>query len=270
MNKLVAYFKRTFKEPIKSLADADQKEKDVKKLLIGSLIVFVVGIVLSFVVKALGVIYYIGIAGLLAGGFLKLVIKRDRKRFKFLTCESCKTQASITTEEDFEKYVEYEILEVFPSFAEPYKLESKTPGVYDTVRVNGSVIMKGKLSLKCANCGEVKTTNFSVVPFRCSLSERDITYGMTPQFVELMKEKIKLVLDEWMDEENEYDIPLTTHSIYHESHQGTENTGLVVGSNNVEYKGVNIVYSRYPDEMIEGYFLRNEFECNILDEENKK
>ncbi len=269
MKKLKDYFKRVFKGEINTPEDLEQRKKDLKLFLIGSAVLLGITMLLQVLVSSsFGMLNMIGGFGLIIGGFLMFICKKIEKRFKFLTCNSCKTMANITNEEEFENLVHYEILDIKPHFDKVYTLEDdKAPGFYKELRVSAHITVKIGLALKCANCGAEKLGYFSIVPFKCQMSGRDIPMSTSAEYVNAWTDRIAEVLKDWLDEENEYDIPFTVTSIYHPNYENRGKPGC--DGAREEYKGVTITYSRGIDEMVDGYFLRKELNYTINEIEDK-
>ncbi|MBQ2810035.1 MAG: hypothetical protein IJF11_03990 [Clostridia bacterium] len=270
MKKLKDYFKRLFKGEINTPEDCEQRKKDIKKFLIGSAILLGITLLCQILISdSFGMLNMIGGFGLIIGAFLMLVVKNIEKRFKFLTCNKCKTVANITTDEEFEQLVHYEILDIKPHFDKLYTLDDdKKPGFYKELRVSAHITVKIGLALKCANCGEEKLGYFSIVPFKCQISQRDVPVSVSADYVTAWTDRIGEVLNEWLDEDNEYDIPVTVTSIYHPNYENRGKPGC--DGAREEYKGVTITYSRGIDEMVDGYFLRKELNYTINELETKE
>ena len=107
MNKIKEFFahlKHIFKDPIKNMDEAEQRQKEIMPLLYISLGVLVVGALLATLLKLgfLHIITVIGVVGAAAFGFLLVVINKAKTKFKALTCDGCGTIVHVSGDSNLE------------------------------------------------------------------------------------------------------------------------------------------------------------------------
>lgn len=111
MKNPLAYLKHIVKDPINTVAEADERKKEIMPLLYGSAGVLALGVILQVAAKLdfMAVFSFIGLVGVGFCGFLFTVISSAKKRFEALTCSKCNSMSEIKTSAEFAKYVSFAV-----------------------------------------------------------------------------------------------------------------------------------------------------------------
>ena len=258
--KLGNYFKHIFKDPINSIEEADQRKKELKPLLFVSIGVMVAFVALGALVDFLSFFGVIGLAGVVVSLFLMGVCNSIKKRFKFLTCNKCKKLAEITTQEDFDKYVTYEVIDSGVEFAKPFTVDGD-PGMYKEIRLDVTVWARVALALKCPECGDVKYGTFRIEPLKLERKEYKVPVVAAADFVALARKEFDAILEAF--DEDETAVPFTITSIHHPDYENR--TKPQIGQ--TKFGNVVIKYHRTLQELVDGYFLRKELNYDISEKE---
>lgn len=165
MQKIIDFFKRTFKGPINSPEDIAERKQDLKKIYIIAGIVFAISFILTVVgLGFMGIFSTLAVILAIAGLLVQLSLKGFEKKFEALTCEQCKKVTSIQSQEDFEKYISYSVkyAKLNMNVNTPRMLrDQQNPKRYESISLTGSVHIVSDVDITCAHCGAVKTTDNS-------------------------------------------------------------------------------------------------------------
>ena len=262
MNKikeLLAWFKHIVKDPIKTIAEADARKKEIMPLLYVSIGVTVVFTVLNALLE-LGFFMIFALIGLIGIGFcafLLFVISKAKTKFAALTCDGCNTMLDIDTKEDFLKYVSYEILSDTTKFNLTHP--SSNNGVVSSIRATGEGNAVLSVSFICPNCGKTKTFTYSIAPFKCQREQKNVRVADVELVKARLEDSVRKVLGVYASEERSK-IPYTIQSIHHPDYENRTKPQVGAGP---DYEGVTIRYHREIDEMVEGLFIHNELNGTI-------
>ena len=261
MNKFknpIAYLKHIVKDPIQTIAEADERKKEIMPLLYISIALIVVSAVLmTFIDLAfLSIVTLIGLAGAGLSAFLLSIISKAKAKFAALTCDGCNTMISIDNIDDFNKYVSYEIIKENTSSNVTHP--GSNNGVVSVITATGESTAVTTVSFVCPNCGKTKTFRYTITPFKCQREQKNVRVAD----VEVVKINFENTMRSVMEEYESGDrskIPYSIQSIHSPDY---ENRTKPQTSRPV-YNGVTIVYHREIDEMVEGLFIRNELNGSI-------
>ncbi len=260
------------KDPIKTVAECQERKKEVMPWLIGSAVLAVAGCGVGSVVESLGFLMIVGLVGVFATmffGFLLFIIAKAKAKFLALTCNDCGVMAEIKTPEDFEKYVEYT---VEPYFAE-YKGVShpaSNNGVVANIDAKAEANAVVKIKLTCPNCGKVKELVYKVTPFKCIASENKVLVRDVEIVKQRLENAVKAVVEEYNNPGLRDRIPYSIQSKKHPRYE--ERTKPQVGKGDAfpSYNGVQIRYRKDVEEMVEAFFLENQLDGTIIDPSKSK
>lgn len=263
IKQFFAYLRHLWKDPIKTVSDCDQRKKEIMPLLyvsIGILVLFV-GLslipALDFMATIGGTI---GLGGIAFCVFLISIANKAKKKFIALTCTKCNTMADLKTEEDFAKYVNYEVTSFTVSY-DGVSHPGSNDGVVSYVKAQGHADAVVTIQLTCPNCGEVKTLVYTVQPFKCHREEDKVR---VPD-VEIVKSRLEAtvtkVLETYKTEEGRKEIPFTIHSVHHSEYANRSKPQM--GNSAPRVGEVIIDYHRTIPELVEGFFIHNELNGNI-------
>ena len=268
MKNPLAYLKHLVKDPINTIAEADARKKEIMPWLYGSIALAVIPSVLGGAVDALGFLMIFGMIGIFATlffGFLLIVIKKAKEKFKALTCNSCNKMAEIKTREDFVKYVSYVIGKneaVYNGVRHP----SSSDGVVSEVAATASASVHVAIDLKCPYCGNMKKLNYAIVPFRCSAKQSKVAV----RDVELVKMRlegaVKSVVAVYNDPNTRANLGYSIHSKNNPKYE--QRTKLTMDNDTVAYprfNDVKIEYHKDPEEMVEAFFVENQLDGKITE-----
>lgn len=252
---------RIWKDPVTNAAQIAERKKEIFPyiyLFAGLFLVFLIlSVAIPSITGVMSVVAMIPGFGIIVGIFLLYVLKKAAKKFAALTCDGCGTMLDIKTEEEFGKYVSYEIV----SDTTKFKLShpSSNNGIVSSVLVTGEGNAVVLVSFVCPHCGQTKTFKYSITPFRCQREQKNVR---VPD-LELVKARLEdsvrsvLALYESKDRKN---IPYTIQSIHHPNYENRAKPQVGLGP---EFEGVTIRYHRSIGEMVEGLFIRNELNGTI-------
>lgn len=268
MKNPLAYLKHLVKDPINTIAEADARKKEIMPWLYGSIALAVVPSVLGGAVSALAFLTIFGMIGVFAAmffGFLLFVVKKAKEKFKALTCNKCNTLAEIHTPEEFAKYVSYTVGQnqaIFNGVSHP----GSSNGVVSEITAKASATVDIDIALTCPHCGNVKRLRYTVVPFKCSLSEKKVAV----RDVETVKMRFETAMRDlvavYNDPAKRKDIGYSIHSKKNPKYE--LRTKPTVGNDTVaypRYNGVKIDYHKDVEEMVEAFFAENQLDGKITE-----
>lgn len=265
IKQVFAHLKHLWKDPINTVAEADERKKEVMPWLLGSIGATVLFCGLSNIgpLGFLMVFGMIGMVGVMAFGFMLFIIKKAKTKFEALTCDSCKVMADIKTPESYAQYVSYTIgthKAIYHGVSHP----SSNNGVVSKVEASGSATVEVSIDLKCPHCGNVKPLAYRIVPFKCSLFEENVPV----RDVELVKmrlgNEVKAVVEDYNNPEKRLEFPYSIHSKKNPNYENR--TKPQVGSSWIpRYNGVRIDYRKDVEDMVEEFFLENQLDGTIID-----
>lgn len=260
MKNPLQHVKHLMKDPINTIAEANERKKEIMPWFFGSVALAVVGCILGGFVSALMVIGLVGVFATMFFGFLLFVLKKAKDKFKALTCNDCNTMAEIKTPEDLASYVSYYItgdVAQFDGITHP----SSTNGVVSAITAKATASAVAYIELKCPKCGKTKKLKYSITHFKCELTEKNVRVPDVELVKSRLEQAVKEVVNDYNDSEKRGQIPFTVQSIYHPNYENKEKLGASGARAN--YKGVTITYRRTAQELVEGFFIRNELNGTI-------
>ena len=265
MKNPLKYLKHLVKDPINTIEEADARKKEIMPFLYGSIGVAVLFSVLGGFLDFLMVFGLIGIFGVMFFGFLLFVIKKAKEKFEALTCDKCKTLATIKTPEEYEKFVSYEI-ESHEATYGGVSHPSSNNGVVDSITAKGSASAIVSIMLTCPNCGNVKNLKYVITPFRCEAEEKKVAVRDVEIVKMRLENAVRPIIEAYNDEEKRKMIPYSIHSKRNPKHE--ERTKPQMGNDTVaypRYNGVKISYRRDVEEIVDAFFLENELNGKLID-----
>ncbi len=268
MKNPLKFLKHIVKDPIKTIAEADARKKEIMPLLFGSVGVMVASVILQTVAELdfMTIFSFIGLLGAGFCGFLLMVIKKAKTKFQALTCDKCNTLAEIKTPEDFAKYVSYTVEKDEAKFNGYTGNKNPTDGVYSQVKFSGSASAVLSVALTCPHCGEVKRLRFSADPFKCHAEATKVGVLQFAGVSASLEAAVKAAVNDYNDPNKKGSIP---YSFQSSKNPCFENRYSLKGSNGVgarpNYMGVIIDYHKDVEEILEHYFVFNELTGTLID-----
>lgn len=268
-----AYIKHLVKDPVTTIAEVDERKKEIMPWLFGSLGVLVVFVILQIIVEffLFGLLAFIGFAGAAFFGFLLLVANTAKKRFECLTCNKCNTLAEIKTPEDFAKYVSYVVEKDEAVFKGYSGNQQPTNGVYSLVKFSGSSSAVVSVKLTCPHCGEVKNLRYTAEPFKCHAEAKNVGALVFPTTSTSLETAVRTAVNDYNNPEKKALVPYTFHS---SKNPNFEDRYKFKGANGAgahpDYMGARIDYHKDVEEMLEHYFVLNELSGTLSDPANAK
>ena len=266
MKNPINHIKHLMKDPLNSIAEVEARKKEIMPWLFGSIGVAVVFCILGNFVSFLTIFGLVGVFATMFFGFLLFIANKVKARFKALTCEGCNTLIEIKTQEDFDTYVSYEIVShgaTFDGISHP----SSSDGIVSSVTAKASASATVIITIKCPNCGKIKCLKYSISPFKCVAEEKKVpVLGLEAVKTRLQNDVVKVV-DEYNDPATRNKIPFTVQSIHHPNFENKDKLGASGAKES--YGSVTITYHRTVEELVEGYFVRNELNGTIKAIEEK-
>lgn len=256
----LAWLKHLVKDPIRTIAEADTRKKEIMPLLFVSIGITVVFTALNAFFEELGffmIFALIGLVGIGLCGFLLFVIGQAKKKFAALTCDGCNTMLDIHTKEEFLKYVSYQVLKDTTKFDLSHP--SSNNGVVSYVRASGEGNAVLSVSFVCPSCGKTKTFQYSITPFKCQKEQKNVRVADVELVKSRLEDSVRHVLKVY-ESEDRAKIPYTIQSIHHPNYENRAKPQVGLGP---DYEGVTIRYHREIDEMVEGLFINNELNGSI-------
>lgn len=259
MKKLLTYLKHIVKDPIKTIAEADARKKEIMPLFYGSIGVLAVGLILQVIAKLdlMAIFSFIGLVGVAFCGFLFWVIKKAKERFTALTCDNCHTMADIKTHEAFAKYVSFSVVEDRATFKEDqHSKVSPTNGVHSLVKISASSVGVVSIDVICPNCGSVKHLEYKTEPFKCHIEKKNVRVVDYQEVYAQMANAVRAVVNEYNDLEKRENIPYTLHSSKNPNFEARDTfKGANASDARPVYNGVKLDMRQDIEEMVEHYFV---------------
>ena len=259
MKKALDFLKHLVKDPINTIAEADERKKEIMPFLYGSLGVLALGVILQLVAKLefMAALSFIGLASTAFFGFLLWVIKKAKERFEGLTCSKCNTLAEIKTPEDFAKYVSYVVEKDCATFKEgQHSKVTPTNGVHSFVKITGSSSAVVWVDITCPNCGEVKHLKYEARPFECHTERKNVSVADYAVVFNQMETDVRNAVNDYNHPDKKTCIPYSLHS---SKNPNFEERFTMKGANapgaHPDYNGVRIDFHQDVEEMLEHYFV---------------
>ena len=259
MKNPLAYLKHIVKDPIRTIPEANARKKEIMPLLFVSIGLTVVATVLNLLLELgfLMIFILLGIVGIGLCAFLFMIINKAKAKFAALTCDGCNAMLDLKTREDFDRYVTYEVLG--ENAKSNLSHGASTDGVVSLVKVTGESSASIQVRFTCPNCGKTKTFKYNITPFKCEREQKRVLV----KDLELVKANLEASMNTVMekyDSDERSKIPYSIQSIHHPDYENRTKPQ----THRPAYNGVSIVYHREIDEMVEGLFIRNELNGNIV------
>lgn len=250
------------KEPITNMEQLQAKRAEVWGGMYTVIALTIIMVILSIIPVVGGIasmLMIIPVAGLMFFGFLLWVLKKAEDKFKALTCGKCGKMLDLKTEQELSKYVTYEIVSEKSSAGISHP--SSKDGIVPYVEATGTVATVVKVSFTCPDCGEVKTFMYYVEPLKLKARTKQVPVPAIETAKMNVTNSVQFVLDMY-ENGDAAKIPYSIQSVHHP--RNAEKTKLQTGYE--QYRGVDIVYHRDIDELVEGLFLHNEINGSIKSE----
>ena len=266
IKQVFSHLLHMWKDPINTVAEADERKKEVMPWFLGSIGSAVLFCALSNI-EVLGFLMIFGmisVFGIMAFGFMLFIIKKAKAKFEALTCDSCKIMADIKTPESYAKYVSYTIGEhkaMYKGISHP----SSSDGVVSKVEASGKASVVVYIDLTCPHCGAVKPLEYRVEPFKCSYFEENVPVRDIELVKMRLESSVQEVVRDYNDPEKRLEFPYTIHSKKNPDYENR--TRPQVGTDWIPryYNGVRIDYRNDVEEMVETFFLENQLDGTIVD-----
>ena len=267
MGNPIAHIKHLVKDPINTIAEADARKKEIMPWLYGSIALAVVPTVLGSVISALSFLMLFGVIGIVATmffGFLLLVIKKAKEKFKALTCNKCNKMAEIKTPEEFAKYISCTVGKneaVFDGISHP----ASNDGVVSKITASASSSVNVAIDLKCPHCGNVKKLKYAIVPFKCSVNQTKVAVRDVEFVKANLENKVRAAMADYNSDRRE-NIPYSIHSAKNPLFESrTTFKGANDPNARPDYNGVKIEKFIDPEEVVEQFFLINQLDGKITE-----
>ena len=254
--------KPMWKDPVTNMQQLEAKRKDGwggMYTAIAVTIAFALLGMIPVVGAYISMFNIIGVAGLMFFGFLLWVLKKAEDKFKALTCKKCGHMLDLKTQADFAKYVTYEIRNEKSSTGISHP--ASKDGVISYVEATGSVSSSVAVAFTCTECGENKAFMYYIEPLKLKARTKNVPVPAVETAKMNVTNSVQAVLDMYENGDGAK-IPYSIASIHHP--RNAEKTKLQTGYES--YRGVDIVYHRDIDEMVEGLFIHNELNGTIKSE----
>ena len=250
------------KDPVTNMEQLNERRRDVSGMLYFFILFAVVMAILCclpVVGDIASMLTILPVLGLMFSGFLMWVLAKAEAKFKALTCGKCGKMLDLHTQAEMAKYVTYEIA------GEKSKSGVSHPaskdGIIPYVEATGSVSTTVKVAFTCPDCGEVKAFTYFVEPLKLKTKTKKVPVLAVETAKANVTNAIQAILD--MYESGDGDkIPYSIQSVHHP--RNAEKTKPQTGYENS--RGVDIIYHRDIDEMVEGLFIHNELNGTIKSE----
>ena len=268
MKNPLHYLKHLVKDPINTIAEANERKKEIMPWFYGSIALAVIPSILGGAIDFLNFLTIFGAIGFIATiffGFLLFVIKKAKDKFKALTCNKCNTLAEIKTYEDFTKYVSYTVGKneaVFKGVSHP----GTSDGIISEVSARASATVVVEIDLTCPHCGNVKKLKYTVVPFKCSLSEKKVPVRDVEMVKMRFETAMRSIVADYNDPEKREGIGYSIHSKKNPKYE--LRTKPAIGNDTVaypRYNGVKVDYRKDVEEMVEAFFVENQLDGTIVE-----
>ena len=197
-------------------------------------------------------IYFMLYGGIAYFGISLLILRLKFKDYGALDCDACGEKAYPESYDEFDELVRYKVVKE--------KFDIKTMGgnggrVLITGRYDAVVAVK----FYCPYCNQTKNFHYAITPFKCEISEKNVAAGDVERVTGKLEKKIADIMALIKQGAHE-EIPYTIHSVCHPDYeQGKKNR-----AEKPVYNGVTINFHRGVEEMVEGFFLRNEADGKVL------
>ena len=273
MKNPIVYLKHLVKDPINTIAEADERKKEIMPILYGSLGVFAVGLILQVAVQLDFMVALTAIGAIASGfcAFLLTIISAAKKRFQCLTCDKCNTLAEIKTPEAFAQYISYTVEKDEAVFKGYNGNKEPTNGVYSLVKFSASSSAEVSVQLTCPHCGAVKQLRYTAEPFKCHAEARDVGALQFPSVKTSLETAVRAAVNDYNNPDKKDLIPYTLHSSKNPHfEERTTFKGANASGARPEYMGVKLEYRKDIEEMLEHYFVINELNGKLTDPNKSK
>ena len=239
MKKFFAYIKHLWKDPVNSIAEIEERKKQLKPFLWGGIAAAIASSLLTLVqvtaISTIGsLLSFLALIVVVASGFLLWVMNKGKKKYEMLTCDECHELIRYT-EADYKNYVSFSVVD--KSFNVNASARNTDKGA--VVEAKGEEYTTAEVTIRCPKCNTVKKFRYSVRTFNCVVSE-------TVPPIRATDVKYRLI----EATQNLYDTKYDSISV-----TKTE-PGKITLSEKVN--GITIKYKRTIEDLIEGYFAKNE------------
>ncbi len=262
---------KLWKEPIKTVAEAETRKKDIIPWLIISIVVAVVFSALGMIpgFALLTILGLVGIFAVMIFGFLLFVTAKAKEKFQALTCDKCNKMVEIKDLDEYAKFVSYTVTNHNATY-KGINHPASDKGVVSYINASGSASAVVLIDLKCPHCGNVKKLEYHVEPFKCSAKQNDVAVCN----VEIVKSKLEKIVTAAVDDYNNpakrSDIPYSIHSVKHPDYENRAKPKLATSSAYPDYNGAKITYHKDVEEMVEQFFVHNQLDGKIVDPNKPK
>lgn len=268
MKNPLNFLKHIVKDPIKTIAEAETRKKEIMPLLYGSVGVIAISVILQTAAKLdfMTIFSFIGFLGAGFCGFLLMIINKAKSRFETLTCDKCNALAEIKTPEDFAKYVSYTVDKEEAKFHGFTGNKKPTDGVYSQVKFSGSASAALAVTLTCPHCGEIKHLRFCADTFKCHAEATRVGALQLAGVSASLENAVKTAVNDYNNPDKKGSIPYTYHSSKNPNFENRYNfKGANGASARPNYLGAIIDYHKDIEEIFEHYFLFNELVGTLID-----
>lgn len=263
MKNPFTYLKHLIKDPVQTIEEADKRKKQILPIFIGLVVVLAAIAVICILCNAMFfAIIAVGALIFAAWYFTTIlsIIEKVKAKFAILTCDSCQERADFTDQVgEYTKYVSYKVL------SERTKVSVDCPkpannGVISKINVSAKSTALVEVTLKCPKCGVEKIFNYEIDTFECLVSQSNVPAGLAVTTRANLEKTVRDVVSIYESKETRDSIPFTVHSIHHPNYENRTKLQMV----GTEYNGVTVKYHTTIDEMVEGFFVRNDVSGNII------
>ena len=273
MKNPIAHLKHLIKDPINTIAEANERKKEIMPWMLGSVGFLVLVVVLMQFIESsiMTILSMVGLLVVAYFGLLLFIIKKAKERFECLTCSKCNTLAEIKTPEDFAKYISYSVEKDEAIFKGYTGNKEPSNGVYSLVQYNGTSTAVVSVRLTCPNCGEVKELVYTAEPFRCTAEARKVSARDILSVKLNLETAVKSAVDDYNDPEKKKSIPYTIHSSKNPHFaERTTFKGANASDAHPKYNGARLEMRQDVEEMLEHYFVIPQINGKLVDPSKSK
>lgn len=267
MKNPIKHIKHLVKDPVKTVAEAKARKKEILPWLLGFVGAGLLFGILGGAIEALeflSMLTIIPVVGIMFFGFLYWVAWKAQSKFAALTCNGCKRMYDMSTDEEFDRCVSYTIIK-----ADEAVKEVKVEGPNNTFKELTIKAVKHfvlEIVVKCPHCGEEKTLVYKIDPFQCEKTESHFPIIQYSAVKPLLEKAVRDVLAVYDDPDRSHEIPFTIQSIHSPDHAemvAKAEAGKCYIIHHPTYAGVKITYHRTIDELVRGTMISNELNGSI-------
>lgn len=272
MKNFIEHLKHIAKDPVKNIAEADARKKEILPFFYGSLGIFVLGVILCIIFDS-DIIPIISVVALFFTVFLLIVlvaIEDGKKKLEWLTCGNCHALPDIKTPAAFAKYVSYTVEKDQATSIQYSGHKKPSNGVFPLVKLIGSASAVVSVTLTCPHCGKVRKLKYYAEPFKCHAEATRVGALQYNAVRTSLETAVRAAMNDYNNPDKKSLIPYSVHSSNNPRFaHGTSFISVNKRSDMPQYMGVTIDYHKDVEEMLEHYFIFTELAGSLVDPTKK-